>query len=93
MTHSYRCTEYCLKSAEVPTVEGETPCVFAAVMVHGQSIASAVASSSRSAKVRASTQALAVIDGMTLSEFQEKYHCACQGGQVSVDRANIGTAV
>nr|QIA50577.1 dicer-like protein 1 [Penicillium italicum] len=93
MTHSYRCTDYCLKSAEVPTVEGETPRVFAAVMVHGQSIASAVASSSRYAKVRASTRALAVIDGMTLSEFQEKYHCACQGEQVTVDRADIGTAV
>ncbi|CAI7569619.1 unnamed protein product [Penicillium glandicola] len=93
MTHNYRCTDYCLKSAEVPVVEGETPRVFAAVMVHGQSIATAVASSSRYAKVRASTRALAVIDGMSLSEFQKKYHCACQGGQVTVDRANIGTAV
>ncbi|KAJ5705739.1 hypothetical protein N7536_001428 [Penicillium majusculum] len=92
MTHSYRCTDYCLKSAEVPAVEGETPRVFAAVMVHGQSIASAVASSSRYAKVRASTRALAVIDGMTLSEFQEKYHCACQS-QAPTDHANIGTAV
>ncbi|KAJ6139597.1 hypothetical protein N7471_006083 [Penicillium samsonianum] len=93
MTHSYQCVDYCLKSAEVPAVEGETPRVFAAVMVHGQSIASAVASSSRYAKVRASTQALTVIDGMSLSEFREKYHCTCQGGQVIVDRANIGTAV
>ncbi|KAJ5799821.1 uncharacterized protein N7518_001889 [Penicillium psychrosexuale] len=93
MTHSYQCTDYCLKSAEVPAVEGETPRVFAAVMVHGQSIASAVASSSRYAKVRASTRALAVIDGMSLSEFREKYHCACQGGQATVDRASIGTAI
>ena len=93
MTHSYQCTDYCLKSAEVPAVEGETPRVFAAVMVHGQSIASAVASSSRYAKVRASTRALAVIDGMSLPEFQEKYHCACLGGQPTVDRASIGTAV
>ncbi|KXG47436.1 uncharacterized protein PGRI_013060 [Penicillium griseofulvum] len=93
LTHNFRCTDYCLKSAEVPAVEGETPRVFAAVMVHGESIASAVASSSRYAKVRASTRALAVIDGMSLSEFQEKYHCSCQGDQVTVDHANIGTAV
>jgi endoribonuclease Dicer len=93
MTHNYRCADYCLKSAEVPAVEGETPRVFAAVMVHSQSIASAVASSSRYAKVRASTRALTVIDGMSLSEFREKYHCVCQGGQVAVDHANIGTAV
>ncbi|KAJ5423994.1 hypothetical protein N7491_009210 [Penicillium cf. griseofulvum] len=93
MTHNYRCADYCLKSAEIPAVEGETPRVFAAVMVHGESIASAVASSSRYAKVRASTKALAVIDGMSLSEFQEKYRCFCQGGQVTVNHANIGTAV
>ncbi|KAJ5177896.1 uncharacterized protein N7500_000595 [Penicillium coprophilum] len=93
MTHNYRCTEYCLKSGEIPAVEGETPRVFAAVMVHGESIANAVASSSRYAKVKASTRALAVLDGMSLSEFQEKYHCSCQGGQLTVDRANIGTAV
>ncbi|KAJ5952210.1 uncharacterized protein N7479_010623 [Penicillium vulpinum] len=93
MTHNFRCMDYCLKSAEIPAVEGETPKVFAAVMVHGESIASAVASSSRYAKVRASSKALAVIEGMSISQFQEKYHCACQGGQVTVDRANIGTAV
>ncbi|KAJ5496799.1 hypothetical protein N7463_008786 [Penicillium fimorum] len=93
MTHNYHCTNYCLKSAEIPAVEGETPRVFSAVMVHGKSIASAVASSSRYAKVRASTRALAIIDGMSFSEFQEKYYCSCQGGQATVDQANIGTAV
>ena len=98
MTHTFHCTEYCLKSGEVPTVNGEAPRIFAAVMVHNQPIANAAASSSRYAKVKASTRALAVIDGMSLSEFREKYHCDCQSGQADVadadvSNANIGTAV
>lgn len=98
MDQKYRCNDYCLKSGEVPSADGEPPRIFAAVLVHNQSVANAVASSSRYAKVRASTRALAVIDGLSLSEFREKFHCDCQDGQAGINGAevggaNIGTAV
>jgi endoribonuclease Dicer len=90
MTQMYRCTDYCLKSAEIPVVNGETPRVFAAVMVHNQSIADATASSSRYAKVKASSRALAAIEGLSLSEFRKIYHCDCQIEQIDGNGADIG---
>ncbi|KAJ5563547.1 hypothetical protein N7535_008711 [Penicillium sp. DV-2018c] len=91
MSQLYHCTDYCLKSAEIPIVDGETPRVFAAVMVHNQPIADATASSSRYAKVRASSRALAAIEGLSLSEFRKTYHCYCHNEPIDGNGADIGT--
>ncbi|KAJ5101747.1 hypothetical protein NUU61_003969 [Penicillium alfredii] len=90
LTNLYGCTNFCVKSGEIPTADGEPVSVLAAVMVHGESIAQAVASSSRYAKVKASEKALWVIDGLLRLEFRAKYHCDCKETEEDLE---IGTAV
>lgn len=94
MTSVYGCTNYCVKSGEIPAIDGDKPAVFAAVLVHSQSIAEAVASSSRYAKIRASERALEAIGGMLVTEFRLKYHCDCAALELeNVKELDIGTAV
>ncbi|KAJ5893547.1 dicer-like protein 1 [Penicillium taxi] len=78
LTDLYGCTNYCLKSGELPTIDGEQPVILAAVMIHGISVAQCTGTSSRYAKVRASEKALSAIGGMLLSEFCKKFHCDCR---------------
>lgn len=92
MTSVYGCTNYCLKAGELPLADGEKPSVLAAVMVHGQSIAKAVASSSRYAKIRASERALDVIGNLLLTDFRLKFGCDCRAGDVEDSKMEFGTA-
>jgi endoribonuclease Dicer len=94
LTNVYGCTNYCLKSGEIPEIDGVKPEILAAVIVHGQSVADAVGTSGRYAKVRASERALAAIQGMLVSDFRLKYHCDCGpvDGNVLAEM-DIGTAV
>ena len=58
-------------------MDGEQPTIFAAVMVHGISVAEAVSTSSRCAKIRASERALEVMEGMLRDDFRLKFGCTC----------------
>ncbi|OGE58522.1 hypothetical protein PENARI_c001G00533 [Penicillium arizonense] len=93
IAQDFRCTDYCLKSGEIPGVDGEPPNILAIVMVHGEAIAKAVATSSRYAKIKASSRALETLESMTRSDFRAKYDCDCQGGEAIAEAADIGTAV
>jgi endoribonuclease Dicer len=72
-------------------IDGDIPKVLAAVIVHGGTIAKAVASSGRYAKVKASTRALDVLDGLTRAEFRKKFHCNCN--EYNAVATEFGTAV
>jgi endoribonuclease Dicer len=82
-----------LKSGEIPGVDGEPPNILAIVMVHGEAIAKAVATSSRYAKIKASSRALETLESMTRSDFRAKYDCDCQGGEEIAEAGDIGTAI
>ncbi|KAJ5120616.1 uncharacterized protein N7515_010004 [Penicillium bovifimosum] len=91
MAQLYQCADYCLKSGEIPGVSGKTSRVYAVVMVHNQLIAEATSSSSRYAKVKVSSRALAVIEGLSVSEFRKRYNCDCQIEQIDGNGSDIGT--
>ncbi|CAG8237951.1 unnamed protein product [Penicillium salamii] len=87
----YRCSDYCLKSGTIMAVDGETPKVLSAVIVHGMTVAKAVASSGRYAKVKASSRALTALEGMSRAAFRKKYKCDCRGDQIQ--DMEFGTAI
>ncbi|KAE8149317.1 ATP-dependent helicase dcl1 [Aspergillus avenaceus] len=94
LTNEYGCTNYCLKAGEIPEVDGGTPSVLAAIIVHDAVIAEGTASSGRYAKVKASERALALLESVTPSEFRDKYHCNCREINDSESLAvDIGTAI
>jgi endoribonuclease Dicer len=82
-----------LKSGEIPGDDGEPPTILAIVMVHGEAIAKAVATSSRYAKIKASARALETLENMTRIDFRAKYHCDCRGVEEIGRTTDIGTAV
>ena len=80
MTLSLGCTNYRLMSAEVPAiVPGGPPTSIAALMVHDQIVAEGQASSSKNAKVKASSAALKELQGLAPFEYRMLYQCDCEG--------------
>ncbi|OKL56214.1 Dicer-like protein 1 [Talaromyces atroroseus] len=77
LTDDFGCIEYSLKAAEIPTIDGAPTIVLAAVLVHDVELAQGTASSGRYAKVKASQIALKNLEGLSVEEFREKYHCKC----------------
>ncbi|KAK6586892.1 hypothetical protein PZA11_000182 [Diplocarpon coronariae] len=59
-------------------VDGSKPTVVAVVIVHGQVVAHAEAESSRYSRVNAAKKAMDFLSGLPLTEFREKYGCACK---------------
>ncbi|KAL4931531.1 putative RNA helicase/RNAse III [Aspergillus undulatus] len=92
LTNEYGCTDYCLKAGEIPVVDGETPRVLAAVMVHDTVIAEGVASSGRYAKIKASEKALDVLMSIGQAEFRAKFECKCREVEKRPE-ADLGTAI
>ncbi|KAL5051864.1 hypothetical protein BDW71DRAFT_169667 [Aspergillus fruticulosus] len=92
LTNEYGCTGYCLKAGEIPAVDGETPRVLAAVMIHDTVIAEGIASSGRNAKVKASGRALDMLERIGQAEFREKFKCSCREAE-NPPEADLGTAV
>ncbi|KAJ5337920.1 hypothetical protein N7452_004648 [Penicillium brevicompactum] len=90
LTLEYRCSDYCLKTGALPVIDGESPKVLSAVIVHGITVAKAVASSGRYGKVKASEQALKSLNGLSRAEFRLKFSCNCRD---EVQETEFGTAV
>ena len=59
-------------------MDGTPARVLAAVIVHNEVIAKGMASSGRSAKVKASEKALTLLEGLAVFEFRERYSCDCR---------------
>ncbi|KAL5341579.1 hypothetical protein BJX70DRAFT_405806 [Aspergillus crustosus] len=92
LTDKYGCTDYCVKSGEIPAVDGEPPRVLAAVMIHDLVIAQGFASSGRYAKIKASEKALDALQNIGQAEFREKFKCNCREVE-NPPEADPGTAV
>ncbi|KAK2627795.1 hypothetical protein QTJ16_002441 [Diplocarpon rosae] len=68
-------------------VDGSKPTVVAVVIVHGQVVAHAEAESSRYSKVNAAKKAMDLLSGLPLTDFREKYGCACKPDDVEAEEA------
>jgi endoribonuclease Dicer len=95
MAEIYGCINYCVKAGELPGGDGDRPRIFAAVMIHGESVAEEIGTSTRYAKVRASEKALEVIGGMLPTDFRLRFHCDCRppSDELGVKTGDIGTAI
>ncbi|KAL2829943.1 hypothetical protein BDW59DRAFT_141506 [Aspergillus cavernicola] len=92
LTNEYGCTDYCLKTGEIPAVDGEPPRVLAAVMIHDTVIAEGVTSSGRYAKIKASEKALDMLENIGQVEFRERFKCNCQEAE-NPPQVDLGTAI
>ncbi|KAF2838659.1 hypothetical protein M501DRAFT_1031732 [Patellaria atrata CBS 101060] len=72
------CTDYRLLSDEIAILTGGPPKVIAGLMIHNKVVAEGVASSGKNAKVKASLNALELIQGLAPFEFRAKFGCGCR---------------
>ncbi|CAL5870932.1 uncharacterized protein PFLUO_LOCUS5174 [Penicillium psychrofluorescens] len=75
---NYRCIDYSIKAGELPTVDREPARMLGAVIVHGESLGTHVASSGGTARTRACAKALEALKGVTVEQFRTRYHCDCR---------------
>ncbi|KAF1982196.1 dicer-like protein 1 [Aulographum hederae CBS 113979] len=72
------CRDYRLMSQVVKAITpGAEDILVAGVLVHGKVVASSSGTSSRYAKVRASSKALGLIEGLPQYEYRKEYGCDC----------------
>ena len=74
-----------------PASVGLAAPIVAVVMIHDEIVANASASSGKNAKVRASENALKVLDGLVPFEFRRRFGCKCEG--ILDDNAGIGAGM
>lgn len=100
MTLSFGCTEYRLLAGEQESIiPGGSPISVAALMVHGELVVDGEASSSKVAKVKASSNALKVMRAMSKEDYKMRYNCDCEGvqkdrvGKEGAGLGMVGTAI
>ena len=80
MTLSFGCTNYRLMASEVPAIVPGGPITsIAALMVHDEIVAEGQAASGKNAKVKASSNALKVLQGLAPFEYRARFKCDCDG--------------
>ena len=80
LTLSFGCTNYRIMASEVPAIiPGGLPTAIAAVMIHDEIVAEGTASSGKNAKVKASSQALKLLQNLAPFEYRHTYGCNCEG--------------
>ncbi|KAI9756900.1 MAG: hypothetical protein M4579_003654 [Chaenotheca gracillima] len=86
LTLSFNCASFRLLAREIPPLPGPVLSsaasgksqVIAAVMLHDEIVAEGRASSSKNAKVKASTNALEMLRGLAPWEYRKMYRCDCK---------------
>lgn len=76
LTDEFKCINYgveCVEREGLVNVK-----IMAAVLIHQEVIDTSTGDSSRYAKVRVSKKALQRLDGLTIEQFREKFHCDCK---------------
>lgn len=67
-------------ASEVPAIiPGGLSTAIAAVMIHDEIVAEGTASSGKNAKVKASSQALKLLQNLAPFEYRHMYRCNCEG--------------
>jgi endoribonuclease Dicer len=79
LTDDYGCQDFKVMNTDPQEGAIET-IITAGVLIHDTLVARVQGPSARYAKVRASKQALEVLEGMTRQAFREKYRCNCERG-------------
>jgi len=93
LTGEFKCTNY-----DIESVERDGPMnvkVTAAVMIHQEVIETSTGDSTKYAKIRVSKKALQRLDGLTIEQFREKFHCDCKRKaelSAEIDREMTATA-
>ena len=77
LTLSFGCTNYRVMSGSQPSFDGSPDRVVAAVMVHNEIVAEGESSSGKYAKLKASSNALGLLQGLAPFEYRMQYHCDC----------------
>lgn len=93
LTSIYECSDYCLKSGEIPGAGGDEPQILAAVLIHGIAVAEEIGISGRYAKIRASQKALEALSEMLPEEFRKKFSCNCRSKGNYEVQGDMGTAI
>jgi endoribonuclease Dicer len=88
LQNTFHCTEGALMAGEIPSLDETTPRIGAVFMVHLQVVAGAESSSSKYAKIRASTRALDQLKGLSQQEFKQTYKCMCKEKEDCADDEN-----
>ena len=79
LTLSFGCAEYRLMASEIESViPGGSSTSVAALMIHDEVVADGEASSSKQAKVKASSSALKLMQGISRDEYRLTYRCDCK---------------
>ena len=74
----FKCRSYKIFDMEDPKSEGAIePQVISAVLIHARIVSDSKGTSKRYARVRASKNALSIIEGMTRDEFRARFNCTC----------------
>lgn len=76
LTDEFKCTNYnveCIEREGLMNVK-----ITAAVLIHHEVIETSTGDSSKYARVRVSKKALQRLDGLTIEQFREKFHCNCK---------------
>lgn len=71
------CHAWSTKVGDISSVEDAKATILVMVIIHGTVISHAAGESVKYAKINASKRALALLDGIGLGEFREKYNCDC----------------
>jgi endoribonuclease Dicer len=93
LTREYGCCNFQMKSSE-PQEGMLDSNVLAGILIHGNCIASSSGQSRRYAMVRASQQAIELLDGMLRAEFRKRFGCDCEkGAEMEQAEAAAGLAI
>ena len=93
LTGEFKCTNYDIESVERDGLMNVK--VTAAVMIHQEVIETSTGDSTKYAKIRVSKKALQRLDGLTIEQFREKFHCDCKRKaelSAEIDRETTATA-
>jgi len=78
LTQEYRCHDHTVKCSQNPVNDsGAEAEILAAAIIHGEIVADARSTGARYARVRASKQALALLEDVSREEFRRRFRCNC----------------
>jgi endoribonuclease Dicer len=84
------CMDFATPSKQLPSIDGSKPTCVTMVIIHDKVIIDAQAESTRYASVAAARKAIALLQGLPLSEFREKYGCNCRPEEVEEELRENG---